>query len=406
MPRGPQNWLLSLLILLVVITAQKSLARLNDKNGLKSAVFLSPKFVMETGSVSNKFYYNIDLPRGHIAIKSFNAEVVDVAGNPVPLHETYLHHWAVVRYYQFEGIEVSKYKGDFGFYQSNFIVVKNAGICGNGLPQFFGLGSETRRTATHVPDPYGIEVGNLAEIPSGYEGRWLLNVHAIDTRGAEDSLGCTECRCDLYNVTKDEYGQPLNQDYVGGLRCCYDETRCRIEYNIESCVAGVASDSCVDSRRVSLSMLTGGDVIYGAAHQHTGGIGSALYGEDGRVICSSLPIYGDGKEAGNEAGYIVGMSACYPQPGTVKISNGETLILESNYSSTQGHTGVMGLFYLLVADPPTKPNSFLHTPGQVKTMKPHFVWGEVFFGVSIAAAIIAGYRRRSQREDGYESIVV
>lgn len=43
---------------------------------------------------------------------------------------------------------------------------------------------------------------------------------------------------------------------------------------------------------------------------------------------------------------------------------------------------------------------------QGKTMNPHFVWGEVFFGVSIAAAVIAGYRRRSQREDGYESIVV
>lgn len=234
MPLGPQNWLLSVVILLLVISAQKSLAWLTNAYGLKSAVFISPKFVMEPGSVSNKFYYNIDLPRGHIAIKSFNAEVVDEAGNPVPLHETYLHHWAVVRYYQHEGTDVSKYKGDFGFYQSNFIVVKNAGICGNGLPQFFGLGSETRRTATHVPDPYGIEVGNPGEIPSGYEERWLLNVHAIDTRGAEDSLGCTECRCDLYNVTKDEYGRPLNQDYVGGLRCCYDETRCRLRKGFES----------------------------------------------------------------------------------------------------------------------------------------------------------------------------
>ena len=56
-------------------------------------------------------------------------------------------------------------------------------------------------------------------------------------------------------------------------------------------------------------------------------------------------------EAGNEAGYIVGMSTCYPQPGSVKISDGETLILESNYSSTQKHTGVMGLFYIWVAEP-------------------------------------------------------
>ena len=72
--------------------------------------------------------------------------------------------------------------------------------------------------------------------------------------------------------------------------------------------------------------------------------------QDGRVICSSIPIYGKGKEAGDEAGYIVGMSTCYPQPGSVKIFDGETLILESNYSSSQAHTGVMGLFYILVAD--------------------------------------------------------
>ncbi|KAK9995244.1 hypothetical protein SO802_019930 [Lithocarpus litseifolius] len=52
-----------------------------------------------------------------------------------------------------------------------------------------------------------------------------------------------------------------------------------------------------------------------------GGIGSTFYGEDGQVLYSSLPTYGQGKEAGNEAGYIVGMSTCYPQPGCVKIND-------------------------------------------------------------------------------------
>ena len=56
-------------------------------------------------------------------------------------------------------------------------------------------------------------------------------------------------------------------------------------------------------------------------------------------------------EIGNEVGYIVGMSICYPQPSSIKISNEETLILESNYSSTQKHTGVMRLFYILVVEP-------------------------------------------------------
>jgi len=72
--------------------------------------------------------------------------------------------------------------------------------------------------------------------------------------------------------------------------------------------------------------------------------------QDGRVICSSVPSYGNGNEAGNEAGYIVGMSTCYPKLGSVKIIDGETLTLESNYNNTKEHTGVMGLFYLLVAE--------------------------------------------------------
>ncbi|CAK9163220.1 unnamed protein product [Ilex paraguariensis] len=423
MAHCPLAWLLSVSILLLVISVQNSQARLRDKNGEKSAVFLSPEFVLEPGSVVNRYYHNIDFPRGHIAIKNFNAEVVDEAGNPVPLYETYLHHWIVVRYYQRKGVEMSKDNTDVDFNNSDIITAGNNGLCNRSLPQHWGLGSETRKTATHVPDPFGIEVGNQAEIPDGYEEIWFLNVHAIDTRGTEDWLGCTECRCDLYNATTDDNGRPLRPDYVGGMTCCHHDKQCRlregfegakrslylrytvkwvdwdnsivpvniyvldvtdkwkrsgettglsgkhdcqIEYDIKACSTGMAKDGCTDTKRVSLSLPTGGDVIYGVAHQHTGGIGSILYGEDGRVICTSIPTYSEGKETGNEAGYIVGMSTCYPQPGSVKISDGETLILESNYSSTQTHTGVMGLFYILVAAPSPKPSPDIHAPFEVR----------------------------------------
>lgn len=80
--------------------------------------------------------------------------------------------------------------------------------------------------------------------------------------------------------------------------------------------------------------------------------------QDGRVICTSTPTYGEGEEAGNETGYIVGMSTCYPKPGSVSIADGETLVLESNYTKAAvTHTGVMGLFYILVAQelPTTTP---------------------------------------------------
>ncbi|XP_027920627.1 uncharacterized protein LOC114178754 [Vigna unguiculata] len=398
---------LSLAILVVILgtTCGGAFAELESK--VKTAVFLSPKFELGPGSVANKYDYGIDFPKGHIALKSFNAEVVDESGNPVPLHETYLHHWVVARYYEPKHVTTqTRYDGHRLLRPSGHIVVRNSGTCQRDeLGQYYGLGSETRGTATDVPDPFGIVVGDPAEIPEGYEEKWLLNIHAIDTRGVVDKLGCTECRCELYNVTEDENGKAIRSDYKGGLHCCYDETQCKlregfhgpkrslylrytvkwvdwdkfivpvkiyildvtdtvkitddssgdivdhnclIEYNVESCSSG--EKECLDVKRTSFPMQKGGYVIYGVAHQHSGGTGSTLYGKDGRVICSSIPTYGKGKNAGNEENYIVGMSTCYPKAGSVKINNGETLTLVSNYSSSDGHTGVMGLFYLLVAE--------------------------------------------------------
>ncbi|KAL5724507.1 hypothetical protein ACHQM5_007759 [Ranunculus cassubicifolius] len=443
--------------LLVVATVQASQVLFSEQNGIKSAVYLSPKFVLGAGSVANKVYHNIDFPKGHVALKEFSAEVVDELGTPVPLHETYLHHWLISRYYALID--------DNGDRELKFIPLRNSGVCKNTLGQYYGLGSETRRTDTYVPDPYGIEIGNQADIPDGYVERWYLNVHAIDTRGAVDKLGCTECKCDLYNITKDEDGRPLRKDYIGGLLCCYDQTQCRVkqgfknvmrslylrytvkwidwvdtilpvkiyildvtdtgereetrddsvglsahrgclvEYEVESCgVSGVLSNGCLDSKKTRIVMPKGGYVVYGSAHQHSGGTGSALYGEDGRTICSSKAIYGKGKEAGNEAGYIVGMTSCYPQPGSVKISDGEALVLESNYTSTQMHTGVMGLFYILVAD--QLPNQVLLTGPDNENFKfPLYAWALVFVGLAIAFLVGIRYRR-SEREEGYQSLVV
>ncbi|CAK7336862.1 unnamed protein product [Dovyalis caffra] len=465
MARCSRGSLLLLAILILASNVPHTRASVKRGNKIKSATFLSPKFVLGPGSVENRFYHNIEFPKGHIGIKNFNAEVIDDAGNPVPLHETYLHHWLVVRYYQ--RLDVVENNHEQKFKEADRISAGNSGICQRGiLNQYFGLGSETRKTATHIPDPYAIEIGNPAEIPAGYEERWLLNVHAIDTRGAEDRLGCTECRCDLYNITVSESGHPLRPDYKGGLFCCYDHTQCKvkqgfqgtrrslylrytmewvewdrdiipvkififdvtdtgkrlngstgfgpengcqIEYEIESCSSTDASvHGCIDVKRTSLTMPSAGYVIYGVAHQHTGGIGSTLYGKDGRVICSSLPNYGEGKEAGNEAGYIVGMSTCYPEPGSIQIAAGEKLVLESNYSRDQKHTGVMGLFYILVADQTPNPTSLLQAPiHMLENMKgsTYALAIIALFGLAIAVAVTVHSRLKKGREEGYRPIL-
>jgi len=223
---------LALFLLLVGTPCLGSYVKTENK--IKSAVFLSPKFELGPGSVVNRYYYDIDFPRGHIALKSFNAEVVDEVGNPIPLHETYLHHWTVVRYHQRKYVKHTENDSHMMLQNSDHVLVRNNGICQeNVIPQYFGLGSETRGTATDIPDPFGIEIGNPEEIPEGFEEKWLVNVHAIDTRGAEDKLGCTECKCDLYNVTVDEYGRSIRSDYKGGLSCCYDYTQCKLKEGFE-----------------------------------------------------------------------------------------------------------------------------------------------------------------------------
>lgn len=63
-------------------------------------------------------------------------------------------------------------------------------------------------------------------------------------------------------------------------------------------------------------------------------------------MCSSSPIHGKG----NEEGYVVGMTTCYPEPGSVKINKGEIVSFVSNYDSKQNHMGVMGIFHIIVAD--------------------------------------------------------
>ncbi|XP_058731311.1 uncharacterized protein LOC131603079 [Vicia villosa] len=406
----PKDLVFSVLILVLLLITLCSSSFVKSENQIKSTVFLSPKFELGPGSVINRYYYDIDFPRGHIALKSFNAEVVDEAGNSVPLHETYLHHWAINRYHQSKHVTHTEYSSHKMLHNSNHVEVRNSGVCqGNVVGQYFGLGSETRGIELRIPDPFGVEIGNPEDVPEGFEEKWLVNIHAIDTRGAEDKLGCTECKCELYNVTVDEHGRSIRPDYIGGLLCCPDYAQCKlkegfegpkrslylkytvrwvdwddsivpvriylfdvtdslklsddnskginpghnckIEYQVESCSTDhKEGNGCVDVKKTSVPMQNGGYVIYGVAHQHSGGIGSTLYGQNGRVICSSIPSYGKGNEAGNESGYIVGMSTCYPKPGSVKIIDGEILTLESKYNSTKEHAGVMGIFYILVAE--------------------------------------------------------
>ncbi|XP_010444011.1 PREDICTED: uncharacterized protein LOC104726771 [Camelina sativa] len=464
-----------ILFLALALLASSSQGFLRTENKIKSAVFLSPKLAMNPGSVSDAYFFDIDFPRGHIGLKSFDAEVVDEAGNPVPLHETYVHHWVVKPYYVRKGSstlpqqEMFKKQGvssqdpgsNLDSRSSDIIFVNNGGLCRSRLRHYYGLGSETRKTSTYLPDPYAVEIDNPQERPDGYEFKWLLNLHAIDTRGVEDRKGCIECVCYLYNVTVGEYGRAINPGYKGGLYCCYDKTQClvksgfdngkktrnlylkytlrwvdwdntvlpakvyildvtdswkksegstgdiqehncHVEYEVKPCTT--SGDGCIDVKKKSLMMPFDGYIVYGVAHQHAGGIGAALYRETGEGICTSMAKYGNGVEPGNEAGYIVGMTSCNPAD-PVKVSYGETLTLEVNYSSAVGHTGVMGIFYMIVAQQLPEPESSLPNLFQAPVRSVSFLaYLAVTVVVAVVVLIAAVIYRRQNREDGYQSL--
>ncbi|KAJ7527478.1 hypothetical protein O6H91_16G056600 [Diphasiastrum complanatum] len=397
---------LLMLLLLLVATTVDSWVSLSIDNPafssstklLRKSVLRSPAFELAPGEVSNKFY-RIDFPKGHLSVRGFNAEIVDEAGVSVPLSEVYMHHWTVFNKNVKSGDKENKFQNEAEFRERNALHPSVGGnsVCHHGdLRNFWGLGSETRHTNTSIPPPYAMVVGDPGQIPHGFEEVWELNLHAIDTRGVEDRLGCTECRCSLYNVTADEHDQALPEGYLGGLRCCYDGRRCRlkygfedvprtrylqytihwvewdehvipvksyifdvtntgsgckVEYNVPACDLSTKTSltECVDARETTASLPDSGELIYVVGHQHAGGQGASLYGKNGQEICKSLPRYGLGSEAGDEAGYVVGMSACYPEPRKMKLHSQDILRLQSNYSSSREHTGVMGIFYLLVA---------------------------------------------------------
>ncbi|KAH0900200.1 hypothetical protein HID58_049768 [Brassica napus] len=363
----------SLLLLLVALSISPS-----HSINIKSASFLSPKQVMTPGSVADPYLFDIDFPRGHIGLKGFDAEVVDQDGNPVPLHETYLHHWVVHPYYVRKGLNLSHLDTPRNLGSSpDYILVSNGGLCRNRVRQYFGLGSETRKTSTYVPDPYAIEIGNPEKVPDGYEFKWLLNIHAIDTRGVVDKQGCTECRSVLLPAKVYILDVTDSWERSEGSTGDNQEHFCHVEYDVKPCKT--KGDGCVDVKKKSLMMPFNGYIVYG----------------DGEVICSSMPKYGNGDEPGSEAGYIVGMSSCYPEP--VKVTNGETLSLEFNYSNVIGHTGVMGLFYILVSQQLPGPKLPAHSSSM------SFL---AFLAVTVAVVvlIVAVVYRRKNREDGYQSL--
>ncbi|CAA7042936.1 unnamed protein product [Microthlaspi erraticum] len=253
----------SFALVLIALAISPSHGFLGTEKKIKSAVFLSPKLVMNPGSVTNSYFFDMDFPRGHFGYKSFNAEVVDESGNSVPLHETYIHHWAVVPYYVRKGFKISQ--RDMEAQDPDYYVpVDNAGLCKNELRHFTGQGSETRKTSTYVPDPYAIEIDNPEERPDGFELQWFLNIHAIDTRGVwtkQDARSAgVICITSVIPVKAYILDVTDSWERKEGSTGDSQEHDCHVEYDVNRATNG---DGCVDVKKKSLMMPFSGYIVYG-----------------------------------------------------------------------------------------------------------------------------------------------
>nr|XP_004497966.1 uncharacterized protein LOC101492429 [Cicer arietinum] len=401
-------FLSSMMVLLSTPTsAIFSEAEFEISNNLKTATFISQKFDVGPGKVAVKTFLDIEFPKGHIGVKSFDSEIVDEEGNSVPLHEAYLHHWFAIKYQSKVWNTTSPVPHDP---MEDAIYIRNQGTCNSYiLPAYWGLGGESRGTISKLPNPYALELGDPKNIPIGFEEKWLLNLMVIDTRGAIDKKSCSECRCNhfinlpknFYNDTFGVDGKPLSPNYKGGLFCCKDELQCKLKKGFEAPrrklairykitwvdwdqhqipvrfyildatdrvkkIGSLVIHDCQAEytippsnhdikhsphhiQKANIPVEKGGYLIYGTAHMHTGAVNGTIYGQDGRVLCTSKPTYGKGEEPGNEKGYVVGMSTCYPELGSIKIKDGEIVTMESRYKSGY-RTGVMGHMYIYLAD--------------------------------------------------------
>ncbi len=190
-----------------------------NPNSVKRETFRSPPMRFRPGDVKNKFF-DAQVPKGHIGKRDFFAEIVDENGVSVPLHEVYLHHWVIME------LAVPKKKKSAAEMTATVIEIMTKARKSHAddfiapshhhlgrrqhlkyatddkgkdfiVLNFLGVGGETRGTLTRYPAPFAMEIGAPSGIPEGYERAWFLNVHGIDTRGAVNRMGCTECRSAL-----------------------------------------------------------------------------------------------------------------------------------------------------------------------------------------------------------------
>ena len=104
------------------------------------------------------------------------------------------------------------------------------------------------------------------------------------------------------------------------------------------------------------------DLVFAAPHLHVAGLSLELFDDiTNKSLCSVFAspdnqggvMYGNGTEAGNENGYLVGLRPCTWAGGEApRFQRNHPLRTRAVYNASHGHTGVMSLWLMDVSPVP------------------------------------------------------
>jgi len=137
-----------------------------------------------------------------------------------------------------------------------------------------------------------------------------------------------------------------------------------LEYDVPQCLPGTPPEQCeyvissIEYFDMPLGMNSSEydpdeelDLVHAWGHQHVAGLGLQMFKEStGELLCHTRPKYGNGADAGNEAGFVVGIPPCVWGPPPLapppRLRRRDLLRTVARYNSTEKHHGVMSLWIL------------------------------------------------------------
>ena len=137
-----------------------------------------------------------------------------------------------------------------------------------------------------------------------------------------------------------------------------------IEYDVPQCSDGTPYDHCVHViESVEVFDVPSNnhsdpdeefELVHAWGHQHIAGVGLELYRvSTNELLCQSHPKYGTGVQAGDEAGFLVGIPPCVWGPPPLspppRIRRSDHLRTVARYNASEKRHGVMSLWLMTAA---------------------------------------------------------